>query len=390
MRVCFVNLHHPAGITDPDALVEADVTRRGFGAALVARGHAVTVVQEFPRAARVERDGVTWEMVPPSRTTVGTRRLLAGLGHPAPVVPAPATAVLAPVERARPDVIHSFDLAFYPSLALLGRLAHRLHVPLVAHFHGGAPARNPALRLIERYALAHTARLLFTSRSRGEDWVRSGALADGARIAELVETSTFLHPIDRGAARRRTGITGDPVYLCVGRLDPVKDPLTTVDGFVHIARARPGARLVLVWRDTPLRAAVEARIASAGLRDRVELRGALPHDAMQDLYGSADYLLQSSIREVCGVAVLEALACGVVPILTDIPSFRRLTDAGRVGRLFPRGDAVALAAQALSLEPADLREQARAAREWFERSLAFPVLASELEAIYRAAGVTAP
>ena len=85
------------------------------------------------------------------------------------------------------------------------------------------------LRWIERRALAGVDRLLFTNRGRGEDWVRTGALPDGDRIVELFETSTELAPGDREAARRRTGIRGDPVYLCVGRLDPVKDPLTSND-----------------------------------------------------------------------------------------------------------------------------------------------------------------
>ncbi|MFN7144392.1 MAG: hypothetical protein ACK4YP_11490, partial [Myxococcota bacterium] len=85
MRVCFVNLWHP-DVPDPDALVAADTTRRGFGAALAARGHAVTVVQEAPWRARVERDGVTWEMVPPSELTRASRRVFAALGHAAPAV----------------------------------------------------------------------------------------------------------------------------------------------------------------------------------------------------------------------------------------------------------------------------------------------------------------
>ncbi len=383
MHVCFVNLHHGAA-PDADALVDADVTRRGFGAALAARGHRVTVVQEAPWRARVERDGVTWELVPPSALTTASRRAFGLAGHPSPAVPSPATSVLAVVDALRPDVIHSFDLVFYPSLALLGRLARRRGIPLVAHFHGGAPARRPGYRAIARYALDRVDRLLFTTRARGLDWARAG-LVDGARVVELVETSTFFRARDRAAARRRTGLSGDPLYVCAGRLDPVKDPLTTLDGFARIARALPGARLVLTWTDAPLLDAVRRRVAGdPALAGRVELRGRVPHDAMEDLLASADYLLQSSVREVCGTVVLEALACGVVPVITDIPPFRKLTDEGRVGRLFPRGDGVALAAQALSLAEGDRVEQSRAAAAWFDRALAFPALAEELEGIYAA------
>ncbi len=375
MHVCFTNLWHPPGVRDPDALIDADETRRGFGAALAARGHRVTVVQEAPWRATVTREGVTWELVPPSTVTRASRRLFGLAGHASPRVPAPATAIAPVVEALRPDVIHSFDLVAYPSLALLGGVARRLGVPLVAHFHGGAPARKAAWRLVERRALADVACLLFTTRAHGREWVASGAIPDEGRIVELFETSTFL----RGPDRREGGAR----FLCVGRLDPVKDPLTTLDGFSRIARVRPDARLVLAWNDAPMEAEVRRVIASDPvLAPRVELRGHVARADMAALYAGTDILLQSSMREVCGVAVIEALACGVVPVVTDIPSFRRLSDDGRVGRLFPRGDGVALAAQALSLLDGDLAGTAVAARAWFDRALSFEVLAGELEAIY--------
>jgi glycosyltransferase involved in cell wall biosynthesis len=381
MHVCFTNLWHPPGVRDPDALIDADETRRGFGAALAARGHRVTVVQEAPWRATVTREGVTWELVPPSTATRASRRLFGLAGHASPRVPAPATAIPPVVEALRPDVIHSFDLVAYPSLALIGGVARRLGVPLVAHFHGGAPARRRAWRLVERRALADVACLLYTTRARGREWVASGAIPDEGRIVEVFETSTFLRGHDRPPRE------GGARFLCVGRLDPVKDPLTTLDGFGRIARVRPDARLVLAWNDAPMEAEVRRVIASDPvLAPRVELRGHVARADMAALYAGADVLLQSSVREVCGVAVIEALACGVVPVLTDIPSFRRLLDGpletGRVGRLFPRGDGVALAAQALAVLDGDLAESSAAARAWFDRALSFEVLAGELEAIY--------
>jgi glycosyltransferase involved in cell wall biosynthesis len=58
---------------------------------------------------------------------------------------------------------------------------------------------------------------------------------------------------------------------------------------------------------------------------------------------AADLFVSASRAESCGYAALEALACGTPPVLTDIPAFRALTDGGRVGRLWPVGDAQALA-----------------------------------------------
>lgn len=62
-------------------------------------------------------------------------------------------------------------------------------------------------------------------------------------------------------------------------------------------------------------------------------------------------LVAGSRHEGSGYAVIEALACGVVPVVTDIAPFRALTDRGRVGALWPVGNAERLA-RALSA-PAD-------------------------------------
>lgn len=368
MRVTLVSLV-PAADT-PAAHVDADVTRRGLAAALAARGHTVTVVQEHPTAARLDAHGATWVFVPPTAATRAARRLLGALGDPAPVVRAPADGVLPAVAASRPEVIHGFDLAFYPSVALLARLARRLDAALVLHFHGGAPATRPGYRALARHALAGAHAFCFTTRERGRGWVAAGNLPDDARIEEVFESSSDLLPLPVEEARRRAGLEGDPIYLHVGRLDPVKDPLTTLRGFARVRAARPGARLHLAWTDAPLLDAVRAA-AGPG----VTLLGRWPRARMAELYSGADVLLQASRREVCGYAVLEAMACGLVPVLSAIPPFVRLL--GDVGATFPVGDPDALAAAALAVSPDRARVRAR-----FDAALAFPRLAADVEAVY--------
>lgn len=379
MRVTFVNLWHDQ--PTPAAQIDRDETRRELSRALAARGHAVTVVQEHPGAATVYDGPVRWIFAPPSAACRGARALLRAAGRDDAMVKAPADHLLAPVAASDPQIIHSFDLAFYPTVALLSPLARRLGAPLLLHDHGGAPARWASLRWVERRALRGVARLLFTTAARGQAWVASGALDDPGRIAEVFETSTRFSPGDPAAARARLGLAGAPLVAHLGRLDPVKDPLTTLEGFRLFLRDFPSARLALASTDAPLLA--EVRAAARDLP--VRFLGRLDRAQCQDLLRGADLFVQASRREVCGVAALEALATGVPPVLSDIPPFRRLTDGGAWGRLFPPGDAAGLA-RALGEAWAARQSGAlspEAVRAWFSSALSFEALAASVEAVYQ-------
>ncbi len=57
---------------------------------------------------------------------------------------------------------------------------------------------------------------------------------------------------------------------------------------------------------------------------------------------AADLFVLGSHREGSSFALIEALATGLTPVVTDIPSLRALTGNGAVGALWPCGDAGAL------------------------------------------------
>jgi glycosyltransferase involved in cell wall biosynthesis len=283
----------------------------------------------------------------------------------------------------RPDVLHVFGATLDLNLMLSARLARRQHRPMVVHYHGGLPDADIATRAIRRHNLRAAARVLFTSRAQAEPWIRQGLLARD-RVAEVMETSTPIRPIPRARARAITGIRGDPACLLVGRLHPVKDPVTALTGFALLAEHRPLARLYVYSLTDELRGVCEALVAAIpGLADRVEFRGRVPPEAMPAVYSSADALLHASRREWSSQAVLEAMACGVIPVVSDIPSLRRMTAGGSRGRLFPVGDAAGLARAALELRGPVRGELSAAVRSHFERALSFEALARDCEGVYR-------
>lgn len=364
MHVALVSLRHDAGWDTPERFIAGDATRRGLAGALVEAGHAVTVVVEADFDAVVDGP-VRWRFVRPDRSVRATRRALAAAGERWPAIRLPAPHLVRAARAARPDVVHAFDLVNYPHLIGLAGAG----APMVAHFHGGAAARRPPWRALERRALAGVDRLLFTTVEQAAPWVANGYPAE--RVRAVVETSVALTPAPRPPLD-----PARPRLLCAGRLDPVKDPMTTLAGFALLLGTHPGATLELCWTDAPLLDAVARRARALG--PAVRLLGRLAPEAVHARMAAADVLVQASVREVCGVAVLEAMALGLPPVVTDIPAFRAVL--GDCGARFPVGDAAGLAAGVRAV----LGQPDAGARcvERFRAALSFTAMARAAERVY--------
>src|SRR5262249_16443434 len=122
------------------------------------------------------------------------------------------------------------------------------------------------------------------------------------------------------------------------------------------------------------------------LRDSVQLMGRLPHAAVEDFLNSADFLLLSSVHEGGSTyAVLEAMSCGVIPVLTDIQSFRAMTGEGKYGLLFPVGNDCAMADIVLAFDRRELESKAQQVHDYFKRALSFDAIAAIYEDVFRSA-----
>lgn len=281
-----------------------------------------------------------------------------------------------------PDVIHFQGLAYPRELRALA--AALPDVPVLVQDHGSAVPRGWR-RGWYRWGFARLAGVTFTTRDQAMPFVAAGVIRSSVPIFEVLVVSSLFTPGGLEAARAVTGLDGDPCLLWVGNLTARKDPLTMLDALAQAARHVPALRLHMCFQQAPLLAAVRSRIADDPLlRPRVRLLGALSHDAIEMHLQAADFLVLSSHAEGCGAAVLEALACGTTPLVTDIPSFRRLTGDGAYGALVPVGDAPGLALAIRDWSTRDRATLRREARAHFDRTLSFQVLGSELRRAYRA------
>jgi glycosyltransferase involved in cell wall biosynthesis len=383
VRIVLVLPYYDKRIRRAEAMLDAYPLMRELPAELAARGHDVHVFVHAPQSQRRTFRAVHYTFIRPGPVS----RVLGSVLHRwKPRYGAsyyePAMRLVYEVGHMHPDVVHIFGMTMDLQLALLTRSRALRVVPKVVHFHGGEPEPG-RLRTLQRHNLRRVQRVLFTATDQATPWIDAGVVPSWSRVSEVLETSSPFRGVDRQSARAATGMHGDPICLSTGRLHPIKDPLTMLRGFALIAAERPNARLYLYYLTSEMLDDVERLIASdALLQERVELRGRADPADMEAIYSSADFLLQASHREWSGLAVLEAMSCGCIPIISRIPSFVAITRNGEFGRLFERGSPDELAEACLSLDTPARVELSDAVRKHFHHELSFAAIARQLESIY--------
>jgi glycosyltransferase involved in cell wall biosynthesis len=326
-------------------------------------GVAVSVVQASLHGERLEQNGVHYSFLPFSAKAPAR----------------PGAALAQQLAELRPDVLHVHGLGFVREIASLAELVP--HVPIIVQDHASAPPHWWG-RARWRRGLARAAAVAFCAREQAQPFVAAGVLAAATPVYEIPESTSRFSPGDRQEARRATGVSGEPALLWVGRLDENKDPLTVLAGVSAATASLPDLRLYCCFGTGPLLEAVRARIAAdPALRSRVQLLGQVPHERVEELMRAADLFVLGSHHEGSGYSLIEALACALPPAVTDIPSFGALTGRGAVGRLWPCGDAGALAGALEALWRAGPAGRP-AVRAHFEEELSFAAVGRKLAAMY--------
>ena len=229
-------------------------------------------------------------------------------------------------------------------------------------------------------------------------WVASSLAAFTPTAARVVHPPVDIRRFaqvraQRSHARAELGIhSHERLVVMVSRLErwkghePLLDALATLDAQI------PWRCVIAGGAQTPdegaYEAALHARVAAAGLRERVTFLGQC--DDVPRLLGAADVYCQPNLEpEPFGVSFVEALAAGLPVVSSDAGGVTEIVDAS-CGMLLPPGDVAALAATLGRLCADDaLRDRLGAAAPARAHAVAsaevvLPALASALEAPVRA------
>jgi glycosyltransferase involved in cell wall biosynthesis len=176
----------------------------------------------------------------------------------------------------------------------------------------------------------------------------------------------FWFPVPYGQEMHGRGDGRGPLQIAyLGRLVQEQKRIFDLPPLLDALGARGVDFTLTLVGDGADRAVLEPSLAMSRERERVSLLGWLPSEKALEVLAASDVQLLVSGFEGQPISTLEAMASGVVPVVTDLPGLRELIRDGTSGFLLPVGDieAFASALATLAADRERLSRMARAARE---------------------------
>ena len=212
---------------------------------------------------------------------------------------------------------------------------------VVLQVHGGVLERfasSPLLASFVRLARRWPDAIVVLSTSEHEAWRRVAAAQNVAVLPNGIDCAPYRR------YNRNFPQAGEPLRLIyVGRLAPAKGLSETIRGLA-IAKARGVAARLVIAGSGPEEARLRQEAREAGIENEVSFAGPAYGDHKALLLSQSDVLCLPSYSEGLPYALLEAMAAGVVPIVTRVGAIPDVVGEGVHGVFVPARDAGAIGA----------------------------------------------
>jgi glycosyltransferase involved in cell wall biosynthesis len=173
---------------------------------------------------------------------------------------------------------------------------------------------------------------------------------NSAIVPNILDHTQF-YPAKQPKALQQEPISA-PHCIVTRNLEAIYDVTSAINAFHLLQQEYPAARLTIAGTG-PLLAQLQQQVQQLGLNHAVHFAGRLDINQMAQLYRSADIMLNSSLVDNSPNSVIEAMACAVPVVSTNVGGIPQLVTAGKDALLVDAGDYQAMYAYArqLCVEP---------------------------------------
>ena len=179
-----------------------------------------------------------------------------------------------------------------------------------------------------------------------------------------IDTETFKPILDKTERRHKLDLPQGNLIGCFGRIRPQKGVDIFIEVMIKACAEDPLAIGIICGHTTAdhkeFEADLRARVADAGLSDRIIFLGTQPSDRLPLLFAALDIYLAPQRNEGFGLTPLEAMASGVPVIATTAGAFEEMVLSGETGYIVEIEDIVNMTERLMELLSNERRRKALA------------------------------
>jgi len=283
------------------------------------------------------------------------------------------------------DLLHVHYAIPHSVSALLARqMAVPRRLPFITTLHGTditLVGRDRSYLPITRFSIEQSDGITCVSQYLKRATLDTFGITQPIEVITNFVNCDEYHRVADPALRAQWAPNGEPILMHLSNFRPVKRVADVVEIFA-LVRERMPAKLVMVG-EGPDRGNAEWLAAKKGVSKDVQFLG--KQDRIYEMLAQADLFLMPSELESFGLAALEAMACEVPVIATNVGGVPEVVTHGVDGYLVPVGDVAAAARYALALlsVPDRAREMGQNARVNARKRYCSNDIIPRYEAYYR-------
>ena len=243
-------------------------------------------------------------------------------------------------KKIQPDVLHCFYVTNYAFAGILTGFK-----PVIITVQGSdlflEIKKFPFFKMIIKIVL-NRASLIHSVANHMTEKIKQYGISN----EKIVE---FPEGVDTKKFRSDVSFLNNPGLRIIStrNFNPVYNLKFLLDAIPHVIREKPGARFVLIGDGSEKENLIQ-KAKKLGVYDSIDFLGKLSRKAIPHHLSSSDIYISTSLSDGCSVSLLEAMSCGVFPVVSDIPANKEWIDEGKTGMLFSLANPVDLAEKILA------------------------------------------
>ena len=243
------------------------------------------------------------------------------------------------IQNINPDLVNAH---FVPNYGLLGALSKRK--PLVVSTWGSdvliSPKKSPFHRLRAKYVLSKADLVTCDGANLLKELMELGVPEEKIVLAPMgVERRLLKERSSNSQLKDKDEI----IFLSTRGLEPVYDLKTLIEAVPLIIQKTDKKAKFWITGLGSQEQELKKLASKLKVERNVEFNGYVNREDLEELFQKADLYVSTSLSDSTSVSLLEAMASGLLAVVTDIPGNREWIEDGKNGFLFPLGNYQALA-----------------------------------------------